>query len=134
MARHKHRNGEHCLLCAEKLEQVHPDLVRWFVEIVKPEFPDAHIAWGWRGKKDQDRFYIQGKSDKQFPFSRHNRTDKDGRGKSEALDIFRLTEHNTAAYNWEWFEKIKQHSEEADWPIGWGGTWKLKDGTHFETV
>lgn len=126
-----HQNEEVCTGCEKKLEQADPRIARWFRERVKPLKPDAHIAWAFRGPDDQRMEFLEGRSQLDWPHSKHNAMN-DGRPAALALDLFRLA-GNSAEYSMSFFYAIWEDAEKAGIPLRWGGKFKtLGDATHFE--
>jgi hypothetical protein len=134
----KHEAGQ-CPLCDFKLKQAHDTLREWFLSCVKPEFPDCHISWSFRGQQDQMTFFKDGTSGVPWPRSKHNKMDAQSRACSEALDLFLLHE-NKALFPPSFYRDIEAHTEKS----GWGdrikcGLVRIKDGKkttydrdHFE--
>lgn len=56
----------------EKLATCHPDLQRLFNEVIK--YFDCTVTCGFRNQKDQDAAYAAGKSEKKWPYGKHNST------------------------------------------------------------
>lgn len=54
----------------EKLETCRPDLQLLFIEVIKHW--DCKIICGHRNKEEQDWAFLNGTSQKQFPYSAHN--------------------------------------------------------------
>lgn len=122
MAPPKHTNTPECEACRQKLWKVHPDLVRFAMDF-RVENKDAHIAWGFRGKEDQEAVFKAGNSNAHWGESPHNY--------GLALDWFRLT-HTGADWNRQWFiDKLAPAA--LSYGLVWGGDWKsLKDYPHVE--
>ena len=126
-----HSNAGECVLCAEKLKGVHPDLATWFLDL-KHRFPDAHISWGFRNKADQERMVAEGKSKAHFGQSKHNYT-KDGKPCSEALDLFALDDNGAACFPYWYYEAIWLDIKKNDELIEWAWNWKsFKEADHFQ--
>jgi hypothetical protein len=130
----KHVNGTpDCPLCEVKLQQAHPDLVKWFKEKVKPSFPAAHISWSYRDKANQEQAFLDGKSKLHYPLSAHNKCDDHGNPCAMALDLFELDFHGQASWPWGFFRDISNMNNKDACPIFWGGLWaKLGDADHME--
>ena len=99
-----------------------PILREWF-EDLQVRRPEVHIAFTYRGKADQDRFFREGKSRAKYGASPHNYLP------ALAIDIFFLVD---GKYHLDksWLESIA-----ATLPKGiyWGGNFKsFKDMPHFE--
>lgn len=121
-----------CPLCAEKLEQAHHYMRKWF-ENVKRRHPKAHISCAWRGKEDQDRAFQGKKSKLPFPLSKHNRM-INGKPCSLALDLFELSDEGQAIFSPSFYAKINGENEEDRARIRWGGTFQIRDYDHFEML
>lgn len=120
-----HLNALDCPACAEKLKNVHSDLVRW-VNILRTTHPDAHISCGWRGKADQELDYIKKVSRAHFGQSAHNTVP------SMAVDLFRLTQAGGASFDAPWYRDVVAPIAKAAGLV-WGGDWvSIKDLPHVE--
>jgi peptidoglycan L-alanyl-D-glutamate endopeptidase CwlK len=128
----------------KRLKTVHEDLQLIFNEAIKYE--DIAILCGVRSKEEQDKAFADGKSQKEWPDSKHN-VEKEG-DKSMAIDA--------APYPVDWDElnrfymfvgRIKQIADElyaagkikhkircgADWDMdGWTNDQKFHDLPHVE--
>lgn|SRR3990167_2317628 len=130
----RHRSGPICPSCSNKLEKAHHELLFWFTWC-KGMNANAHISWAYRGEKEQNEAFEKGLSKAQYPKSPHNHTDENGNPEAYALDIFELTEENTARFEKSWYEKIWLETMEAGWDdIEWGGNFKTQKGdlNHFQ--
>ncbi len=103
---HKHISGPHCLSCDDKLKGGHPVIVECY-DPIRENFPDCHISWCFRGKKDQDEFAASHHSELAWPLSRHNIM-LDGVPRSEAYDLFQLSPEGIALFPVEYYDKIFQ--------------------------
>ena len=65
----------------DRLESVHPDLVKVCRRMLGYGILDATVVQGRRSQEDQDRAFREGKSKLKYPQSRHNSNP------SEAVDI-----------------------------------------------
>lgn len=132
----KHTNSTPtCASCEKKLLQAHPLLAEWFRDKIKPNYPDCHISWSYRGQADQEKAFIERKSALRFPLSMHNKSDDQGNPCSLALDLFELDYHGMACWHWKYFRDIATFCEKENMPIFWGGHWKkLGDFDHFQLV
>lgn len=127
-----HKSGESCPLCELKLSQAHPEIANWFRFRVKVKWPNAHVAWAFRGEEDQNKAFSEGKSKLKWPESKHNRTDAQGRPCSYALDLFQIDD-GKAIFSQEWYLDVWEKVQRDASPIRWGGTWKsFPDFPHFE--
>lgn len=128
----KHTNGPNCERCNAMLPGGHPVLQKWG-HWLRERRHDAHFFTVWRGKEDQDRAILEKKSFKKWPLSEHNKTAEDGTPRSEAFDVFRLSEDGKAEFPNLWYLQIAEDFEQAGAPLDWGGDWvKLKDLVHFQ--
>lgn len=127
-----HENDvECCLLCADKLRECHPKLVKWFLKVIKPLYPEAHIAWGYRNREQQADMVKRNASKLVYPKSKHNKVGLDKKPCSEAVDIFEL--HNGQAYfRSDFYAAINAHTKN----MGWGEVVEQplpeRDANHFE--
>jgi len=129
-----HINGiPACPGCEEKLKQAHPRIARWFREKVKPFHTTAHISWSFRGRTDQEKAVAQGKSERHWPYSMHNRTAADGSPCAEALDLFLQNVDGTGSWSSDFFQMLAVEVVQDGDPIRCGATWKsIGDADHFE--
>ena len=126
-------NHKPCPLCAEKLLQAHQDLSGWFNDHVKPNYPQCHVSWSYRGKQDQEKAFLDGKSKLHYPLSAHNKHDDSGEPCSLALDLFELDFNGIARWSWKFFRDIANDAKQLPIPIKWGGDFKtISDADHFE--
>lgn len=118
----------------ERLNTCHPDLQKIFNEVIK--YVDCSVLCGYRNKEDQNKAYIDGKSDAKFPEGRHNRKP------SLAADVMRYP------VDWEDYERMtlfagfvlgiaKSMNIKLIWGNDWDGDFdtrdtNLKDYPHFE--
>ena len=120
-----HIAGPDCLSCNNKLELVHAELVAWFKD-VKLDFPNAHVAWGFRGKEDQEKAFQEGRTRLHYPNSKHNLIP------SQAVDIFQIDEQGLAVFDPIFYTKV---AEQLPLFIEWAGKWtKFKELDHYEIV
>ena len=116
------------------LSQAHPDLQKLFNEVVKHY--DCAVICGHRNKEDQNKAYNEGRSTKQYPDSKHNKTP------SLAVDVVPWFK-NKPHIRWNDKEKFYEFGgfvqgiAAALWiNIRWGGNWdmddELKDQTLFD--
>ncbi len=126
-----HTEDSVCPLCEDKLKGCHPDLMEIFYSI-KDEFPDCHIAWGYRGKEDQNALFKEGKTNAKWPRSAHNRLEL-GKPCSKAMDLFRLNDEGLAEFKKAYYLAIAQYLNKIGTKINWSGEWtKFKESNHFE--
>lgn len=129
-----HTAGPVCKGCQDKLEGADPIIAEWFNKIIKPEFPDCHVAWAFRGEVDQNSCFNANLSGVRWPNSKHNKMDAAGKPKAEALDLFRQTDKG-ADWSKTYYAKIADHSSKS----GFSGKikWGTRNGTdldHFEMI
>ena len=129
----KHLPGPNCNSCNLKLIGAHAEIRKWFLENVKPLFPDTHVSCAWRDFKKQKEYFDNGQSKARPGQSKHNFLDQYGEPCARALDLFKLSAEGKAEFPAEYYEEIarKCHDEK----IKWGGEFQsISDGTHFELV
>ena len=111
----------------ERLSQCHPDLQKIANELIKEL--DVSILCGFRGEKEQNQAFINGKSKLKWPRSKHNKTP------SLAIDI--------APYPIDWknigrfidmCDRIKRIASELGIKIKQGREFSFKDYPHTELV
>jgi peptidoglycan L-alanyl-D-glutamate endopeptidase CwlK len=110
----------------QRLEGVHPDLVRVFKRAIKLTQVDFAVIEGVRTKKRQAELVASGAS--KTMNSRHLT--------GHAVDI---APYVAGSIRWDWplFHQIapavKQAAKELGVPIEWGGDWRtFKDGPHWQ--
>lgn len=120
----KHQNSRKCEKCQEMLYSgmLTPTLREWFEKLQETE-NDVHVAYVYRNKEDQNKFFREGKSKAKFGQSPHNYIP------CLAVDIFFLVD---GKYNAD-MKRLKKIANEMPPAITWGGNFKgLVDGVHFE--
>lgn len=123
-----------CLGCEKRLEWAHPYLQDWFRAHIKPQYPNTHVSWSFRGQEDQNAFYRDGKTKLIWPNSAHNHMEN-GAPLSLALDLFQIDEDGVARWAPLFFAKLNAYNEAQGLKIFWGGRWKtLGDGDHFSYI
>lgn len=126
-----HEDGLVCPGCEARLLLAHP-YMQGFFHAIKPEFVDTHIAWSYRDEKQQNDDFYHGRSKLRWPFSRHNRMDRDGNPKAEALDLFQQV-NGCGIWDPGNNARIYKRATEMGFEINWGGHFKsLGDSGHFE--
>jgi len=134
---HDLNSGVTCFGCTDKMKWVHPFLVTWFWK-QKAKYNNLHCSDGWRGPSDQEKMFNEGKSDKHWPDSKHNRTLADHTPCSEAVDLFMINEDGEGQWNRAFYQLIFNDITKDRLPIRWGGTFILrsgaKDNPHFEMI
>ena len=119
----KHVNDGKCAKCLMIMQGVDQRLIDWFASFQKAN-PDAHVAWGLRGEKDQNDAFRRSNSNAKWGQSAHNY--------GLAIDLFRIT-ITGAEWGAPWFKNImgpdvKKHPE-----LTWGGTFaRFVDLPHVE--
>jgi peptidoglycan L-alanyl-D-glutamate endopeptidase CwlK len=117
----------------EKLENVHPDLVRLFTEYGKDH--DIIIVDGHRDKASQDLAYLKGNSNARWGQSPHNKLP------SRAVDAA-PSKDNGKSIDWRDSDAFRKQAEDILFlakklgiNILWGGSFKrLVDLPHFELI
>jgi hypothetical protein len=120
----------------ERLENVHPDLVRVLEEAIKSY--DFTVIWGHRGMEDQNTAFSAGNSKNRWPTSKHNGLP------SNAVDIVPYPDLYAASYE-EFFEMathVLGAASRLGVKIKWGGHWENytgkghydRDWAHFEIM
>jgi peptidoglycan L-alanyl-D-glutamate endopeptidase CwlK len=110
---------------AERLDGVHPDLVK--IVIRAGVHCDFQVQCGLRTPAEQRALVAKGAS--QTLNSRHLT--------GHAVDITVLVNRGKDI-TWEFteYERVAKHflvaAHEFNIPIIWGGSWKMRDGPHFE--
>lgn len=136
-----HTDDKMCIGCEKKLNTAHPLLREWFHKIKsKFDVPGSgmkvHISWAYRGAEDQEQAFKDGKSNCRFPNSQHNKEDSANRPCSRAIDLFIIDADGLARWPYRIFKLIAD--EIKDWPLLWGGTFKLHNGNpdadHFQLL
>lgn len=126
-----HQDGETCPGCELKLDEAHPYLAQWFREKVKPKYPNAHVAWSYRGEADQNAAVSEGRSEQPYPQSAHNHTEN-GKPCSYALDLFEQVQ-GKGLWSPGFYSSVNADIDKEGLPIFWGGRWKkLGDKDHFQ--
>ena len=110
----------------ERLQTVHPDLQRVFLEAIENSPYDFSITEGIRTLERQKQLYAEGKS--QTMNSRHL--------KGYAVDIAVFVD-GKVTWDLKYYKVVAEHilavAKLNDVPVVWGGSWKsLVDGPHFE--
>lgn len=110
----------------ERLQGVHPDLVKVLEEAIKESPLDFSITEGLRTKERQKALFDAGKS--QTMNSRHLT--------GKAVDIA-VIKDGTVTWDFKYYQLVADHikavAKDMDIPITWGGDWQsFKDGPHFE--
>lgn len=110
----------------ERLQGVHPDLVKVLEEAIKESPLDFSITEGLRTKERQKALFDAGKS--QTMNSRHLT--------GKAVDIA-VIKDGEVTWDFKYYQlaadHIKKVAKELKIDIVWGGDWQsFKDGPHFE--
>jgi peptidoglycan L-alanyl-D-glutamate endopeptidase CwlK len=110
----------------ERLNGVHPDLVKVIEEAIKESPLDFSITEGLRTKERQKELFSAGKS--QTMNSRHLT--------GKAVDIA-VIKDGTVTWDFKYYQLVADHikkvAKELDIDIVWGGDWvSFRDGPHFE--
>lgn len=112
----------------QKLETCHSDLKRLIYAVAKEE--KCAVICGFRGRYEQEKAYMQGKSKARFGQSKHNSKP------SLAVDVVPLPlDWNDIPAFERLGEKIMKKADELNIKIKWGRDFtNLKDYPHFELV
>lgn len=120
-----------------KLATAHDDL-QLLANAVDKVLP-IQVICGVRGEKEQNEAQKTGKSEKNYPDSKHNLNPNAGRFKSHAIDCVPDPDRNPATIDWHdtlEFEKMclvfEQKADELNIKIRLGRDFKFKDYPHFE--
>ena len=110
----------------ERLQGVHPDLVKVLEEAIKESPLDFSITEGLRTKERQKALFDAGKS--QTMNSRHLT--------GKAVDIA-VIKDGEVTWDFKYYQLVADHikkvAKELKIDIVWGGDWQsFKDGPHFE--
>lgn len=110
----------------ERLNGVHPDLVKVMKEAIKESPLDFSITEGLRTRERQQELFSAGKS--QTMNSRHLT--------GKAVDIA-VIKDGTVTLDFKYYQLVADHikavAKDMDITITWGGGWvSFKDGPHFE--
>lgn len=109
----------------KNLEGVHPDLVRVVTRALSLSPVDFMVTEGIRTLDRQKELLKSGAS--QTLNSRHLT--------GHAIDVAAWV-NGAVSWDWVFYEKISKAMFEAaeieNVPIVWGGSWKFRDGPHFE--
>lgn len=81
------KNWKYGATSREKRDTCTPGLIRVMNLGLELSPVDIAIVWGWRGEEVQNGMYRSGVSKKQWPESKHNAVDSDGRAASQAFDF-----------------------------------------------
>lgn len=131
---HHETNEAECPLCNFKLEFAHKTLRAWFHKY-KKKYVSIHISDSWRGPREQDIYFSSGKSNVQWPNSKHNNM-VDNKPLSLALDLFQIDDDGNARWSVQFMTKLANECAANADPIFWGGNIRLKNGgrdcCHFE--
>lgn len=121
-----------CPRCDLMLKECHP-FFRTVLLKMKAIDRDCHIFYGFRNKSVQDDLFNQGKTEKRWPNSKHNRLDEENNPKSEAIDIFFLESPGKAVFYEEYYKQLWENLPKyIKDQLTWGGTFRKYDGVHFE--
>jgi peptidoglycan L-alanyl-D-glutamate endopeptidase CwlK len=110
----------------DRLNGVHPDLVKVIEEAIKESPLDFSVTEGLRTKERQKVLFDTGKS--QTMNSRHIT--------GKAVDIAVIRE-GEVTWDFKYYQLVAEHIKEVAKELGidivWGGDWQsFKDGPHFE--
>lgn len=128
-----HDENDPCPRCTELLAMAHGTIAAWFLNNVKPKYPNMHVSESYRDRDRQEEMFAQGKSKEHFPNSKHNCVDPFyGNPCSRALDLFMQTD-GQYVLNENIFISIDSMNKYDGHPITWGGSFTtIHDTPHFE--
>ena len=120
----------------DRLNTCHPDLQHLFVEVVKNY--DCAVICGHRNKEDQDEAVLSGKSQVEYPHSKHNSF------LSLAVDVvpFPIDWNDTNRF-YHFAGYVLGVAKELGIKVRWGGDWdgdlnfrdeKFRDFPHYELL
>lgn len=123
----------------KKLKTCHDDL-QMIAHAVDKLYP-IQVICGERSEKDQNEAKKHGKSELEYPNSKHNINPSKGRFKSWAMDIVPDPDRNPATLDWNdvaEFEKmllvVEQVADGYNIPIRLGRDFSFKDWPHVELL
>lgn len=109
----------------ERLQGLHPDLVKVVERAIQITPIDFTVLEGLRTKARQEQLFKAGAS---WTMNSRHLT-------GHAVDLGAWLD-NQVDWSWPLYDKIaqamKQAADELDVSIIWGGDWKVRDGPHFE--
>lgn len=116
----------------ESLSRVHPDLIACVVlALYKHAGVDFTVLEGLRSQKDQENYFEDGVS---WTLKSKHLMQKDGT--AHAVDLAPIVSGKIPWEKWEYFEQINSAMQTAAAELGvsitWGGSWKTKDGPHYQ--
>jgi hypothetical protein len=122
-----------CPKCEITLTWAHHEFIAVW-RAIKTKFPDSHISWSYRDQASQEEAFKEGKTKAHFPYSPHNKLDKQGNKCSHAIDLFQITEeHPQGLWKEEWFKEVAEFIQALFPIVIWGGNFKsIHDGDHYE--
>ena len=126
--------GKYSLSAASRknLIGVHPDLVRVVERAIQITPVDFRVGEGVRTLARQKQMIAQKKS--QTMRSRHV-PESNACRMSCAVDLYALPD-GALSWDWKYYEQLNQAMQQAardvGVPIEWGGSWKMRDGVHFQ--
>lgn len=114
-----------CARSCERLQGLHPDLVKVVERSIQITPIDFTVLEGLRTKARQEQLFKAGAS---WTMNSRHLT-------GHAVDLGAWLD-NQVDWSWPLYDKIaqamKQAADELDVSIIWGGDWKVRDGPHFE--
>lgn len=111
----RHQNNGNCPKCdsvMSALGGVAPELREWFHDFQR-RHPEAHVSCGNRGKEDQERLRVMGRSRAGWRSSAHNW--------GAALDIFEMSGDLKEIYEEKWFGSVLAPEIDKNVHIDWYG-------------
>lgn len=117
-----------------KLDTCDPRLVEIFEEVVK--HVDCTILEGARDKETQDEYYRTGRSQVQWPNSKHNVRDGELSKAVDCVPYFRNAPHvrwdDTASFYW-FAGFVQAIAISKGYKLRWGGNWDMDDEFHDQS-
>lgn len=111
---------------AERIAECHPDLVRLFEAVLA--LADCTILCGYRGEREQNAYYRDGRSKLPWPKSLHNRKP------ALAVDVapYPIDFSDLARFR-AFAEVVKNCAKALQIEVEWGGDWAgFKDMPHWQ--
>lgn len=133
MSMHKNISFENpfCESCQAFLPDLSFEMHDFYLWLIKNN-PDMHIYAGFRNKPQQHEDFLSGKSDVDWPNSKHNFMEGT-KPFSKAIDIFVLDPDGIARWPATRFQDLYNEAILSNHPITWGGAWeRFPDANHYE--
>ncbi len=127
----------------DNLATVHPDLRDVAHIVMGYQVFDLTILWGWRGEEDQTQAFLLGNSTVEWPDSKHNVLDLEGRPRSEALDFAPWIRLQSGRMGIPWNDThafavlggmFIAAGASVDVALRYGGDWNMNGSTKDQTL